>query len=955
MATGQLSTVLGHLRRLAGGTDGGDLTDAQLLERFATGNQEAAFAALVQRYGPMVLGVCRRILHNPDDAEDAFQATFLILVRKAGAIRNRAALGCWLHQVARRVALRARADQVSRRRHEGRVAPGQAPDFIAAVVWRDLQPVLDEEVGRLPDRYRVPFVLCYLEGKTYAKVARQLRCLPGTVSHRLARAREMLRLRLVRRGLALPAGILAAALSAHAACAALPATLAAATVRAAFDGGAARVAALADEGIKAMNPSTGKFTLALVLAVGLIGATLSLLAARAPAGPGAGKPGPQKKAAPARTSAPRAALENAGKAAPGKTITVTGRVLDAAGKPVANAVVVVLAYPRTNPRIIRNRWWSGDFYRPQIVARGRSDAQGKFRLTGPRTSKKSHQSVLLLAGAEGCALAQADIKPDAPRPDIQVRLARERVFHGRLVDLQGKPAANVKVFLTHVLGSDAAKHLFQVTFQEPPEKLPPWPAPAVTDARGRFSFRGLGPDWHLSFHVRDGRFARHDFEVKPAELNKKEITRSLPPARVLEGTVTYGDTRKPVPGARLVVVSQAGQFRFGRVHEMKTRADAKGHFRITPYAGGHFTLIAYPPEGTPYLLLSKQITWRQADLVKRAVPMALVRGVLVTGKVTEKVSGKPVAGASLTFEPNRDNNPFFREDVRPFWGGREQIALSGKDGTFRLPVLPGPGHLLVNGPTPDYLKTEIGTKQLSGRQVNPDWRNYFDACVPLNLKPQRGPHKLAVTLRRGVILAGKVVGPDGKPVARAVLMCRSYIPAGSTLNPVPTKEVQDGQFELPGCDPNKPTEVFFLDVKNHLGTVVKLSPKELGGKALTVKLRRCGKATVRLVDAKGKPVAGAEVFVEVVITPGVPFAESLRKPGRVADAAYLSSLDPEGHNRLLRTDAKGRITFPNLIPGATHWLIGNYLGRGFVDLDKEFKVEPGKTRDLGDVTVKVHN
>ena len=166
MAAGQLNMVF---RQLTGGRGIAEPTDAELLERFATRQDHGAFAALVRLHGPMVLDVCRRVLGNATDAEDAFQATFLILVRKAAALRERCAvLGGWLHEVAYNTALRARAKRSSRHLHEQKAAPRRRSDFIAAVVWRDLQPVLDEEVGRLPRRYRAPFVLCYLEGKTYA-------------------------------------------------------------------------------------------------------------------------------------------------------------------------------------------------------------------------------------------------------------------------------------------------------------------------------------------------------------------------------------------------------------------------------------------------------------------------------------------------------------------------------------------------------------------------------------------------------------------------------------------------------------------------------------------------------------------------------------------------------------------------------------------------------------------
>src|SRR5207253_4232819 len=137
------------------------------------------------------------LLGNEHDVEDAFQATFLTLARKAGSISNRASLGGWLHAVARRTAIRARAQATLRRRHEQAVREARQEDFITAVAWRDLQPLLDEEVGRLPEIYRIPFLLCYLEGQTYRAAAVHLSCPVATVSRRLAQARELLRQRLI--------------------------------------------------------------------------------------------------------------------------------------------------------------------------------------------------------------------------------------------------------------------------------------------------------------------------------------------------------------------------------------------------------------------------------------------------------------------------------------------------------------------------------------------------------------------------------------------------------------------------------------------------------------------------------------------------------------------------------------------------------------------------------------
>jgi RNA polymerase sigma factor (sigma-70 family) len=212
----------------------GDLSDGQLVQRFLTardGADQSAFRVLVERHGPMVVRVCRDVLGNAHDAQDAFQATFLVLARRAGSVQNADSRGCWLHGVARRVALRARSTAVRRRIHERRSAAIKAAELgneeTSPESWRELH----EEVARLPRRYREPVVLCYLEGLSAEEAAIRIGCPKGTVFSRLSRARERLRGRLDRRGLALPSAMLAAGLAPPAK-AALPAGLLNTTVQA---------------------------------------------------------------------------------------------------------------------------------------------------------------------------------------------------------------------------------------------------------------------------------------------------------------------------------------------------------------------------------------------------------------------------------------------------------------------------------------------------------------------------------------------------------------------------------------------------------------------------------------------------------------------------------------------------------------------------------------------------
>jgi RNA polymerase sigma factor (sigma-70 family) len=209
----------------------GGLTDAQLLERFLARREEIAFEELVRRHGPMVLGVCRRVLGRSHDAEDAFQAAFLVLVRRAASIVPRARVGPWLYGVARRTALKARASAARRLRAEQRAARDRPHTTPSADMESDLRPLLDEELGRLPEKYRDSLVLCLLEGKSRKEAAGLLGWSEGTLSGRLARAKELLGERLRRRGVSLAGVTLLAALEVNAAAAEVPASLAEATVK----------------------------------------------------------------------------------------------------------------------------------------------------------------------------------------------------------------------------------------------------------------------------------------------------------------------------------------------------------------------------------------------------------------------------------------------------------------------------------------------------------------------------------------------------------------------------------------------------------------------------------------------------------------------------------------------------------------------------------------------------
>jgi RND family efflux transporter MFP subunit len=275
MARRSLSTLVRYLRQLTDSAGGNGASDAELLECYVRHRDEAAFELLLWRHGTLVFNVCRRILPREQDAEDAFQATFLAFVRKAASISRRGSIASWLYKVAFRVSLAAKAKARKIAVQETSGCDKQAVAAAADSMWQELRPILDEEVNRLPERLRRPFVLCYLEGKTNEEAARQLGCPTGTIFSRLARGREMLRRRLQHRGVSLTVATLTTVLWQRGAEAVPPALLMTNTVRIALlfaagqsvDGPSAQAATLAEGVLRTMYVTKLKLAVVMLFVV----------------------------------------------------------------------------------------------------------------------------------------------------------------------------------------------------------------------------------------------------------------------------------------------------------------------------------------------------------------------------------------------------------------------------------------------------------------------------------------------------------------------------------------------------------------------------------------------------------------------------------------------------------------------------------------------------------------
>ena len=957
MGTGQAGTVLRHLHRLLGAQGLEELSDGQLLERFTARQDEAAFAVLVRRHGPLVLGVCRRLLRG-GDADDAFQATFVVLFRRARSLERRGSLAGWLYTVAYHVALRARADAARRRLRERQVPDMPRTENSTEEVWRDLQPVLDDELNRLPEKYRDPVLLCYVQGKTNDEAARLLRLPAGTVKSRLSRARDLLKGRLTRRGITLATGALAVVL-AEKASAAVPPRLCDAAIQttvllaAGQAAAAAPAVALAEGVLKAMFATRLKIATAVLLAaVTAVGIGVGLAARPVQA---QRQDEPQAQAEPPAAGTKDQPGKDGEAPAPAeekKEIAVTGRILDAAGKPVAGAEVAVAIR-----EVLRFSSWEGEVIdRTEVVARTTSDADGRYRLTTRQLPPVTQRSVRVLARAPAQGIAWAKVDADATRAEAEVRLLPEGRIAGRAVDLQGDPVTGLKIHANRLTKKGTGGDTLP---------LPDDEATVTTDEQGRFAFHGLGRNLRVRLEIDDLRYAPKEEWVDTDDREKAEkLLLALPPGQVVEGRVVCEDTGKPLPNARMEVSS------FGRSEQgyptgggtVDGRADAQGRFRIRVYPGSSGYVTAHPPDGEPYLVASHSLDWPKG-VVKREVEVKVPRGLLLRGKVTEAPAGKPVAGASVEYRTARDDA--VKRKGHGGWWGR---VLTAADGSYVLagPSGPsGPAHLLVTGPTPDYIAEPVGSAEVELAKPGGD-PSYYHAAATLDLKEDEKPKEMSFTLRRGVTLSGKLLDPDGKPVQTAVMFVSSFRPAWEKeVSPI---TVHDGHWELRGCDPERTYHLLFLacpdkfgqaaDIeevgsnlrlllpallgpKNNLGAVADIPAKKTGGEPVEVRLKPTGSARLHVLDATGRPIPGFHPGLELVITPGPTFPEALEKGVMAGESVYLAGMFGEGIPSA-PSDPPGAITLEGLIPGATYRLRQFRQAKVY----KEFTPEPGKKIDV---------
>jgi hypothetical protein len=630
---------------------------------------------------------------------------------------------------------------------------------------------------------------------------------------------------------------------------------------------------------------------------------------------------------------------------PAHTTIVTGRLLDADGKPVAGGRVVVMA----------EHW--ARFERPlgvyshndlpitfRVTGPVRSDAEGRFRIEAPVGPARPVWNTLVHAAADGHGLATVELAKGRPTQEITIKLERESVIRGRLIDTQGQPAAGALVRPIMITGLGTT--LETLTTTDPPPYANPLIPAATTDDRGRFLMRGLGKDkvWIEITHERFATQRMHALPTPSGEL--KETAFSLVGARVLEGRVTYVEGGKPAAGARVVAVT-------GYDNVVHSRTDEDGHYALNPFAGDSLYLTVFPPDGQPYLPWKQSLSFSQS--VRLEADVALERGVLVHGRIDESPSGRPVADALLLYR--RRDPETLGSRLWDWCHGVLESAVTSGDGSFQLAVPPGRGHLFVIGGTHDFVHVETSVGELEyGRPSM--LRNYPDAIIPLDLKPDSKSPDVKATLSRGATLKAKVLTPDGKPAAKFTAISRSYIPTGFELFQAGwnAMECRDGELLIPGCDPEKGGSAYLYDPEHALGATLSFTGPQASGPPLTVALEPCGSAAVRLVDAGGTPLQGKSADIQIVLTPGTTMASLVltgKDEKKLEGDWILWEAFHRGHYLGLKTDAAGLMTIPNLIPGAPYQVVSSEKFDQTEGNSKvEFRVPPGGTLKLPDFVLE---
>ncbi|AWM40252.1 ECF RNA polymerase sigma factor SigE [Gemmata obscuriglobus] len=910
-------------------------SDKELLRRFAEAGDQAAFAAVAERHAGMVFGVCKRVLHSPADAEDACQAVFLVLSKRAGAIRWQASVANWLYATARKVARNARVAAARRTRREAAAAVTEAVPPADARTGPELLAALDEELERLPPRYREPLILCYLEGLTRDEAATRLGVPVATLKSQLERGRKKLADALTARGCALGVALL---LTTTSSAGASPPRLTK-SVMAAANGSPSPAAAALAQGV-AVTGTLARTKLAILAAVGA--AALGFGVASVPVAAGPHTPAGTRGEPPARALAPVSPQQPVRR--------IKGTVTGPDGKPVAGAKVWV---GEAGDLIAANR------PAPEHVAT--TDEGGQFVIT--RRANGGRVWAMIAATKDGFGPG-FDYTTEVPGDGTALRCSLTLVkgdvnLDGRVIDLQGKPVVGATVRPVTLYRTDgstldaweaaARRSTAQAgsgfnTFFPQSLRLQDGPLAGInavkTDKDGRFTITGLGRDRLVTLRVSGAGIATSEFDAvtramttirSPRDQLESQYTPrtyygakfdyTVEPSQPFVGVVTDAATGKPVPG---VVVRR----RLGWLDATQAVTGADGKYTLDGLPTGEQELLAVPPLDIPYHLRVFK-AGRSANDQPVTANVELYRGVWVCGTVTDRATGKPVEGV-ISYRPgDTPETPGY--SPRGFddatWYGTD------KDGKFRVLAVPGEGYVFVRTYgrylTADQFDWQGDLKDTTPRTLTDsapvEIASNWNAIAVVTVAEGKPVKEYAVTVDPGTTVKARIADPDGNPLAGAKVTQRT------NFSPFEVGRVDTADVAFERVNAKRPREVLVLHAEKRLGVRATTTPAAKG--ATEIRLQPTATATGRLLSDDGKPLANVPVEIRYTLSDGFGWK--------------ATELHPQA-----TTDKDGKFVATNLIAGVSYELRWPRPAPKKANAYHPFAVKSGEQKDLGDLGKK---